>query len=108
VGDQATHQNFSPKNFCLQSTAATNDPSLDLSRGDFKVCHQVFQEEVTEAGFVITGIKTIGPIETIGGSSSIHFSSRNSRSHLYPKGIDGCFYFKTLTAINSPLSILRK
>lgn len=43
------------------------NPSMDLSRGDFKVCHSVFEKEVTAVGFKVIGVKTIGPIETIGG-----------------------------------------
>lgn len=43
------------------------DPSMNLSRGDFKICHSVFEKEVTAVGFKIIGIKTVGPIETIGG-----------------------------------------
>lgn len=36
------------------------------SRGDFKICHAVFQKEVEEAGFQIIGVSSIGPIHTIG------------------------------------------
>lgn len=38
-----------------------------LSRGDYKVCFPVFEQEVRNAGFRIREAKTIGPIETIGG-----------------------------------------
>ncbi len=45
----------------------TDDPAIALNRGDHKICHAVFQEEVTEAGFKIAGIETVGPQATIGG-----------------------------------------
>ncbi len=51
----------------MRSATETSDPSMSLSRGDFKVCHRVFEQEVTAAGFVIAGVKSVGPIETIGG-----------------------------------------
>ncbi len=51
----------------METGVKTNDSSVDLSRGDFKICHRVFKQEVTEVGFKIIGVKTIGPIETIGG-----------------------------------------
>jgi cyclopropane fatty-acyl-phospholipid synthase-like methyltransferase len=51
----------------MRTSTETHNPSMDLSRGDFKICHRVFAEEVTAAGFTITGVTTFGPIETIGG-----------------------------------------
>lgn len=58
---------FLEKLTLMRGTTVTHNPSMDLSRGDFKVCHRVFEQEVTDAGFVITGVKSVGPIETIGG-----------------------------------------
>lgn len=45
----------------------SKDSSLSLSRRDYKICHVVFSREVQEAGLRIIGVKTIGPIQTIGG-----------------------------------------
>jgi len=50
----------------LKGQQTQGDPSMDLSRGDFKICHSVFEKEVTAVGFKVIGVKTIGPIETIG------------------------------------------
>jgi hypothetical protein len=44
-----------------------NSLSPPLSRGDYKICFQAFIQETQEAGFSPREIKTIGPIETIGG-----------------------------------------
>ncbi|HSX25101.1 MAG TPA: class I SAM-dependent methyltransferase [Candidatus Andersenbacteria bacterium] len=60
-------RNFLKKLPSLQTTTVPNDTSMDLSRGDFKICHRVFQDEVTQAGFTIIGVTNIGPIETFGG-----------------------------------------
>jgi SAM-dependent methyltransferase len=49
----------------LQNVA--NSLSPPLSRGDYKICFQAFIQETQEAGFSPREIKTIGPIETIGG-----------------------------------------
>lgn len=38
-----------------------------LSRGDYKVCFPVLEQEVRDAGFRIREARTIGPIDTIGG-----------------------------------------
>ena len=53
----------------LQSTTQTGDVTLDLSRGDYKICDSVFRKEVEESGFRILDRKTIGPVDTIGGMS---------------------------------------
>ncbi len=50
----------------LRSQQPQGTPSMDLSRGDFKVCHRVFCKEVETVGFEVIGVKTVGPIETIG------------------------------------------
>ncbi len=51
----------------IRSQPSENTPSMNLSRGDFKVCHSVFVQEVEVVGFKVIGVKTIGPIATIGG-----------------------------------------
>lgn len=45
------------------------DPTLDLSRGDFKICDKVFKQEAKMAGFDIIDVKAFGPAETIGSVS---------------------------------------
>ena len=45
----------------------SDDPTMSLSRGDYKVCHAVITEEVERAGFLITGVQTIGRVNTVGG-----------------------------------------
>ena len=45
----------------------TSEIATDMSRGDYKICHAVFQKEVEAVGLQIIGIKTIGPIESLGG-----------------------------------------
>lgn len=47
--------------------ASSSDPSLLLSRRDYKICHAEFEKEVTKAGFKIIGVETVGPVNTIGG-----------------------------------------
>lgn len=45
------------------------DLTLDLSRGDFKICDKVFKEEARMASFNIIDVKAFGPAETIGSLS---------------------------------------
>lgn len=50
----------------LHNLVPSNDNTIDLSRGDFKISDQAFRNEVEEIGFVIEAVKFFGPIETIG------------------------------------------
>lgn len=51
----------------LYSLEKSNNKAIDLSRGDYKICHSVFCREVETAGFVIESSRAFGPIHTIGG-----------------------------------------
>lgn len=52
----------------IQDTQAKQSgEEAPLSRGDYKICFAEFEKEVSAAGFRIRDVKTIGPIETIGG-----------------------------------------
>ena len=44
----------------------SGDPTLDLSRGDYKICDKVFREEIKSAGFTVEKFKAVGPIDSIG------------------------------------------
>jgi 2-polyprenyl-3-methyl-5-hydroxy-6-metoxy-1,4-benzoquinol methylase len=44
----------------------TNDHSIDLTRGDYKISTEVFEQEVKNIGFKIIDFKSFGPIHTIG------------------------------------------
>ncbi len=50
-----------------EPTNPIGDPSIDLSRGDFKIDHQRFVKEVESVGFKVVGVQSFGPITTIGG-----------------------------------------
>lgn len=50
----------------LHNLVPSNDSTIDLSRGDFKISDQAFRNEVEEIGFVVDDVKFFGPIETIG------------------------------------------
>jgi SAM-dependent methyltransferase len=50
----------------LRGFNASDDSSMSLSRGDFKISQTVFAQEVT-TWFDILGVQTFGPILTIGG-----------------------------------------
>ncbi len=43
------------------------DATLNLSRGDYKICDRIFREEVKETGFRVRTYKSIGLMERIGG-----------------------------------------
>lgn len=43
-----------------------NDVTMDLSRGDFKICESEFLKEIEQAGFTMEKKKIRGPIEQIG------------------------------------------
>ncbi len=45
------------------------DTTLDLSRGDYKICDSVFREEIKNTNFKIDSIRSFGPIELIGAVS---------------------------------------
>lgn len=45
------------------------DATIELSRGDYKICESVFKQEIEEANFRIESVKSFGPIETIGAIS---------------------------------------
>lgn len=59
-------EQFLEKLIKTRSSITTKNPSKDLSRGDFKICHQVFAKEVSEVGFRIVGARVEGPRDTIG------------------------------------------
>ena len=43
------------------------DPTLDLSRVDYKICDSVFRKDVESFGFKIEKLKTLGPVTNLGG-----------------------------------------
>ena len=45
------------------------DLTVDLSRGDYKICDRVFREEVENVNFRIEDVQHFGYVETIGGMS---------------------------------------
>jgi SAM-dependent methyltransferase len=45
------------------------DPSMNLSRRDYKICDRVIREEAEKVGFIIKQVRSFGPIKTIGGMS---------------------------------------
>lgn len=49
--------------------ASQGDITLDLSRGDYKICDRVFREEIESADFKIDHVQSFGSIETIGAVS---------------------------------------
>ncbi|MBE9168644.1 hypothetical protein IQ238_14400 [Pleurocapsales cyanobacterium LEGE 06147] len=53
----------------LSNKEAQGDPTLDLSRGDYKICDRVFRNEVENAGFSVESVQSVGPIEYIGAIS---------------------------------------
>ena len=53
----------------MRNTEKSGNPSMDLSRGDYKISDSVFRKEIDEAGFFVDQIHTIGPVENIGGFS---------------------------------------
>ena len=46
-----------------------DDTTIDLTRGDFKVCESVLRKEAEMANFHVESIRSFGPIETIGAMS---------------------------------------
>lgn len=50
----------------FQSTRLYGDPSIDLSRGDYKICDSGFQKDVEDVGFEVESSKAIGPIQSVG------------------------------------------
>ncbi len=50
-------------------TSTLNNNTLDLSRGDYKVCDKVLRAEVESVGFLVEAVKSIGPIDHIGAMS---------------------------------------
>lgn len=48
---------------------SSEDPRLDLSRGDYKICGWEFRGEVTSVGFEIESVQHLGPIDVAGGFS---------------------------------------
>jgi SAM-dependent methyltransferase len=50
----------------LQDGVSVSDPSMTLSRGDYKIDHRRLVTEVETAGFIVEGIQSYGPILTIG------------------------------------------
>lgn len=53
----------------LHNKTLSGDKSIDLSRGDFKICEKVLKEEIIAAGFTISESKHIGGLEKTGGMS---------------------------------------
>lgn len=43
-----------------------NDQTVVLSRGDYKICEEVFRNEIEKVGFKIINSKAFGPIDNIG------------------------------------------
>jgi hypothetical protein len=43
-----------------------NDPTMDLSRGDYKICESALKKEVEPFGFVVEKSKAVGPIDRVG------------------------------------------
>lgn len=60
-------QNFLKKLPSYYNLIPTLDASIDLSRGDYKICDQKLREEVEPIGFRIEKMETFGPIDTIVG-----------------------------------------
>ena len=50
-----------------ENIMASGDKSIDLSRGDYKICEKVLLEELSSTNFKIIDKKEIGPVQTIGG-----------------------------------------
>lgn len=46
-----------------------DDTTIDLSRGDYKICDSIFRQEIEEANFKVESVKSFGPVETIGAIS---------------------------------------
>ena len=51
----------------IYSWEPNNDPTLDLSRGDYKICDSVLRAEIAHFGLMVEKKKSIGPIRNIGG-----------------------------------------
>lgn len=45
------------------------DTTIDLSRGDYKICENILRQEVENANLKIESVKSFGPVETIGAIS---------------------------------------
>jgi SAM-dependent methyltransferase len=45
------------------------DVTVDLSRGDYKICEHILKQELEEASFKIEAVRSVGPIETSGALS---------------------------------------
>lgn len=50
----------------LSCLTPNGDDTIILSRGDYKISHSVFKQEIEEAGFEIESSKSFGPLQTIG------------------------------------------
>jgi len=50
-----------------QSAVRQGDPTMDLSRGDYKVSRAVFRSEVEPIGFIVENAQSVGPVEQVGG-----------------------------------------
>ncbi len=50
----------------IYSWMQQEDPTINLSRGDYKICDTVFREEVKQAGLRVIMRRTVGPIDSIG------------------------------------------
>ena len=46
-----------------------SDPSMNLSRRDYKICDKVLRTEAEQSGFIVDEVKSFGPIKNIGGMS---------------------------------------
>jgi hypothetical protein len=50
----------------LSGSEKTGDPTMDFSRGDFKISRSAFVDEVEKAGFRVEKFKSFGPVKDIG------------------------------------------
>jgi SAM-dependent methyltransferase len=45
------------------------DPSIDLSRHDYKICERVLSDEIRESGLTLESVRSFGPLKDIGAMS---------------------------------------
>jgi hypothetical protein len=50
-----------------KNTNQQGDVTMDLSRGDLKICDSALRRETEDAGFSVADVRKIGPVDTIGG-----------------------------------------
>lgn len=59
------------------------DVTIDLSRGDFKICDSVFKKEMQEAGLLVLEVRKIGPVDTIGGMAVYVLKKRGENETIH-------------------------